>query len=300
MSTAWTSARIVAWWAARSRWYCAKTQQEMYIGSRTSSAATGPYGLRHRTAIISPASPCTQCGASERGSSPRQAVRSGQPLGGGQDAAVEGGEHQAEGERRGRRREQHVREVGERGRAPDPAAAEREPGPPPAARTPAPRPRRRAASWARVPAAARPAGRCSTRPSSAPGSGDERGGGGRQQEDSGEQDGEEGPGAPGTLRPSSGQRVGQFADGVERGERRDGRPRARGAPESRSERSTRQREDGAQDETRAADGIAAPLPSHGLNSYRHTSRMGRIGRPGGSGLIFALRHGTTPRISTFE
>ncbi len=68
---------MVAWWAARSRWYWAKTQQETYIGSRTRSAATGPYGLRQSTAIISPARPCTATGASERAKSPCQAPRTG-------------------------------------------------------------------------------------------------------------------------------------------------------------------------------------------------------------------------------
>lgn len=77
MSTACTSALMVARWAACSRWYWAKTQQEMYIGSRTISAESGPCGPRHRTAIISPASPCTRCAPSERGSSPLQARRRG-------------------------------------------------------------------------------------------------------------------------------------------------------------------------------------------------------------------------------
>lgn len=77
MSTACTRALMVARWAACSRWYWAKTQQEMYIGSRTMSADSGPYGPRHRTAIISPASPCTRCGPSERAGSPLQARRTG-------------------------------------------------------------------------------------------------------------------------------------------------------------------------------------------------------------------------------
>ncbi|GAA3085065.1 hypothetical protein GCM10020254_31810 [Streptomyces goshikiensis] len=38
----------------------------MYIGSSTSSAAGSPYGLRHSTAIISPARPWTQCGTRAR------------------------------------------------------------------------------------------------------------------------------------------------------------------------------------------------------------------------------------------
>ncbi len=42
MSTAWTSALMVLRWAACRRWYCAKTQHEMYIGSRTTSADSGP------------------------------------------------------------------------------------------------------------------------------------------------------------------------------------------------------------------------------------------------------------------
>ncbi|WP_419183969.1 hypothetical protein [Streptomyces noursei] len=42
MSTAWTRARTVAWWAARSRWYCANAQQDRCTGSSTSSAAGGP------------------------------------------------------------------------------------------------------------------------------------------------------------------------------------------------------------------------------------------------------------------
>lgn len=42
MSTAWTSARMVAWWAARSRWYCANAHHETHIGNSTSSAAMGP------------------------------------------------------------------------------------------------------------------------------------------------------------------------------------------------------------------------------------------------------------------
>ncbi len=77
MSTACTRALIVARCAPCSRWYWAKTQQEMYIGSRTKSAASGPYELFHRIAIISPARPCTRCGPSERGSSPLQARRRG-------------------------------------------------------------------------------------------------------------------------------------------------------------------------------------------------------------------------------
>ncbi len=70
---------MVARWAARSRWYWAKTQQEMYMGRSTKRPATGPWPLRHRTPIISPARPCTRCGASARPRSPRQAARGGGP-----------------------------------------------------------------------------------------------------------------------------------------------------------------------------------------------------------------------------
>ncbi len=76
MSTAWTRARMVARCAACCRWYWAKTQQEMYIGRSTTSADTGPYGLRHSTAIISPARAWTRCGPTEAWS-PRQACRGG-------------------------------------------------------------------------------------------------------------------------------------------------------------------------------------------------------------------------------
>ncbi|CAM5379259.1 hypothetical protein SMICM304S_06424 [Streptomyces microflavus] len=79
MSTAWTSARMVARWAVSSRWYWAKTQLEMYIGSRTKSAESGPYELRQSTAIISPASACTRWGPRARGSRVRQERSTGCP-----------------------------------------------------------------------------------------------------------------------------------------------------------------------------------------------------------------------------
>ncbi len=68
---------MVAWCAACSRWYWANAHQATHIGSSTSSAATGPYGLRHRTAIMSPASPWTAIGPSDRVNNPRQARRAG-------------------------------------------------------------------------------------------------------------------------------------------------------------------------------------------------------------------------------
>ncbi len=58
-----------------SEW--ANTHQVTYIGSSTSRAAAGPSGERHRTAISTPASPCTAIGGSERTNCRHQGSRAG-------------------------------------------------------------------------------------------------------------------------------------------------------------------------------------------------------------------------------
>ena len=191
MSTAWTRARIVSWWAARSRWYWANTQQEMYIGSSTSSAATGPYGLRHRTAIIRPASPCTATGARARGKSPRQAPRSGTRSASARMPPSRRVRTRQKVEHRGPGGHERVRKVGRDHRVP---AAERpvHPGGRPD----------RDGELGRAPDAAQP-----PRPLVDPGDQrprhrDERGGRGRQQKGPGQQHGEEGAHALGDPRPA--------------------------------------------------------------------------------------------------
>ncbi len=171
----------------------------------------------------------------------------GPAFGGGQDAPVEGGEHQAEGDGRGRRGKQYVGKVGHPPGRPGPAGVPCAEGGRAAqqrehlARGPGGYGLLRA-----VPHPAHPGGPLDHGPRETPGQCHERGGGRRQQEDGGEHHGEEGADALG--HPAAQQRADlhEFAAEVEHGEQGHGRPGRAGIREGRGD-AGECRKDGAQD-----------------------------------------------------
>ena len=200
MSTACTSARMVAWWAARSRWYCAKTQQEMYIGSstkqrgdaaRTGCATAPPSSARRARAPVRP-------GAAGEQPAPGGAQR--QPLGRDEDAAVQRG--QDERRRASAAAPAGTRPYGKSDRGAVPRSRRTQP------RTPGPgRARRRGRAGRPRQTRRAEAGRGSTRASSAPGSATSAAAAGGSRKTAASSTGKkraEAPAPPGIRRPTAG------------------------------------------------------------------------------------------------
>ena len=186
--------------------------------ARTGCATARPSSARRARAQMT--APATAYEQAPPGRPQRAAFR------GDQDAAVERGQHRQKASAAAGRGEQRIGEVGREPAGAEPASRTSRMDPP--SRTQRAGHQQRVhmrggpdgqGQLSRVPASPRAACRCSTRPSSAPGSGDERGGGGRQQKGGGEQTGKKASVCPGTGWPRQRQRGGVLADGVEHGER---------------------------------------------------------------------------------